>query len=123
MQYCLRVLLCGAALLTLTLGGNALAAPYQEIDTKLLKAMLDKDKSVQLIFPLSRIEYNDLHIAGSINIPLHEIRSMMGELDPSKDYVAYCQTGRRSSAAAFILAQHGFNVYVLEGGTRAVKPT
>jgi rhodanese-related sulfurtransferase len=27
-----------------------------------------------------------------------------------------CDTGRRSSAAAFILSERGFEVYVLEGG-------
>ena len=66
-------------------------------------------------------EYKFDHLHEAINIPLHEIRSMMTGLDPSRDYIAYCQTGRRSSAAAFILAQHGFKVYVLEGGTRAPK--
>ena len=67
-------------------------------------------------------EYKYDHLPQAINIPLHEIRSMMGQLDTARDYIVYCQTGRRSSAAAFILAQRGFNVYVLEGGTRAAKP-
>lgn len=67
-------------------------------------------------------EYKFDHLADAINIPLHEIRNKMRELDPSRDYIAYCQTGRRSSAAAFILAQHGFKVYVLEGGTRTPRP-
>lgn len=66
-------------------------------------------------------EYRFDHLPGAINIPLHEIRSMMGSLDKARDYIAYCQTGRRSSAAAFILAQHGFRVWVLDGGTKAAK--
>jgi rhodanese-related sulfurtransferase len=28
----------------------------------------------------------------------------------------YCDTGRRSSAAAFILVERGFDAYVLKGG-------
>lgn len=64
-------------------------------------------------------EYKFDHLPDAINTPLHEIRSVLGTLDPQKPYIAYCQTGRRSSAAAFILAQHGFNVFVLDGGTRA----
>jgi len=63
-------------------------------------------------------EYKFDHLPEAINTPLHEIRSFLGTLDKNKPYIAYCQTGRRSSAAAFILAQHGFSVFVLEGGTR-----
>ena len=63
-------------------------------------------------------EYTYHHIEGAISAPLHELRSCISQLDDSKEYIVYCQTGRRSSAAAFILAQHGFKALVLEGGTR-----
>lgn len=64
-------------------------------------------------------EYSFDHIQDAINVPLNEIRKHASELDKTKTYVLYCQTGRRSSAAAFILAQHGFDVVVLKDGTRA----
>lgn len=64
-------------------------------------------------------EYSFDHIQGAINLPLNEIRKLATTLDKDKTYILYCQTGRRSSAAAFILAQHGFDVMVLKGGTRA----
>jgi rhodanese-related sulfurtransferase len=63
-------------------------------------------------------EFTYHHIEGAINAPLHELRNSISQLDDSKEYVVYCQTGRRSSAAAFILAQFGFKAVVLEGGTR-----
>ncbi len=63
-------------------------------------------------------EYNYHHIEGAINAPLHELRSFISQLDNTKEYIVYCQTGRRSSAAAFILAQFGLKAMVLEGGTR-----
>jgi rhodanese-related sulfurtransferase len=66
-------------------------------------------------------EYRFEHIPGAINTPLHEIRGLASNLNKEKEYIAYCQTGRRSSAAAFILAQQGFKVFVLEGGTRSCK--
>jgi len=47
----------------------------------------------------------------------------MKTLDKSKQYITYCQTGCRSSAAAFIMVQKGFKVFVLEGGTRAARPS
>jgi rhodanese-related sulfurtransferase len=37
-------------------------------------------------------------------------------LDIDEEYIIYCQSGRRSSAAAFLLAQRGYHVFVLEGG-------
>jgi len=64
-------------------------------------------------------EYSYHHIEGAINAPLHELRSFISQLDNTKEYIVYCQTGRRSSAAAFILAQYGFKAVVLEGGTRS----
>jgi rhodanese-related sulfurtransferase len=39
-------------------------------------------------------------------------------LDRSREYVLYCQSGRRSSAGAFLLAQRGFRAFVLGGGVR-----
>ena len=61
-------------------------------------------------------EYQYDKLPGAINIPLSEIRNAFGALDIDKEYVVYCQSGRRSSAAAFLLAQRGYRVYVLEGG-------
>jgi rhodanese-related sulfurtransferase len=63
-------------------------------------------------------EYKYDHIDGAINLPLNEIRQLAGNLDKSKGYILYCQTGRRSSAAAFVLAQSGVKAVVLIGGTR-----
>lgn len=63
---------------------------------------------------MSEYQYDKLR--GAVNIPLSEIRNAFGALDINKEYVVYCQSGRRSSAAAFLLAQRGYNVYLLEGG-------
>lgn len=38
------------------------------------------------------------------------------QLDKSKPVYVYCRTSNRSSAAAAILKEKGFNVYFLEGG-------
>ena len=44
------------------------------------------------------------------------IRLKLKTLDPSIKYVVCCDTGRRSSAGAFILNERGFQTYVLKGG-------
>jgi CRP-like cAMP-binding protein/rhodanese-related sulfurtransferase len=66
-------------------------------------------------------EHQNLAIEGSINIPLYFIRLKLSALDPKLKYVLYCDTGRRSSAAAFILVEHGFDAFVLRGGLDSVE--
>ena len=61
-------------------------------------------------------EYQNLAIDGSINIPLYFVRLKLNALDRKTPYVVVCDTGRRSSAAAFILSERGFEAYVLKGG-------
>lgn len=61
-------------------------------------------------------EYRLDRLEGAVNVPLNEIRNSFAALDPARELVVYCQSGRRSSAAAFLLAQRGFRVSVLEGG-------
>lgn len=68
-------------------------------------------------------EYQYDKLPGAINVPLAEVRNMFAVLDRSKEYVAYCQSGRRSAAAAFLFAQRGFKVWVLEGGLKVAERT
>lgn len=66
-------------------------------------------------------EYQYDRLPGAINVPLNEVRNMLPVLDRSREYVVYCQTGRRSSAAAFLFSQHAFQVCVLDGGLRSAR--
>jgi CRP-like cAMP-binding protein len=66
-------------------------------------------------------EHRHSAIKGSTNIPLYLLRLKAGSLDPERSYVLYCETGNRSSAAAFLLSERGFDVYVLEGGLAALR--
>lgn len=68
-------------------------------------------------------EYRYDKLRGAINVPLNEIRNSIGVLNRSKKYITYCQSGRRSAAAAFILAQAGYDVQVLDGGLWSVSRT
>ena len=52
----------------------------------------------------------------AVNLPLYVLRHKLDVLDRDTPYIVYCDTGRRSSAAAFILNQQGFEAAVLEGG-------
>lgn len=67
-------------------------------------------------------EYKRHRLPGAINIPLHELRSRLDELDNTIPYICYCSTGRRSSAAAFLLSQKGLRASVLSGGIQIMNP-
>ena len=59
-------------------------------------------------------------IKGSLNIPLFMLRLKSESLDQAKKYICYCDTGRRSSAAAFLLSERGFEAHLLRGGLQAM---
>lgn len=61
-------------------------------------------------------EFENYHEAGAINIPLYFIRLKLNALDTKTTYVVCCDTGRRSSAGAFVLNERGFDTRVLRGG-------
>jgi rhodanese-related sulfurtransferase len=65
-------------------------------------------------------EFRHDRMPGARNVPLNEIRDAIGVLDRGKKYIACCQSGQRSAAAAFILAQAGYDVEVLDGGLWSV---
>ena len=54
--------------------------------------------------------------ANAMNLPLYLLRHKLDALDRKTPYVVYCDTGRRSAAAAFILKPRGFETAVLKGG-------
>jgi len=61
-------------------------------------------------------EFENHHMDGAINIPLYFIRLKINTLDKHKIYVVCCDTGRRSSAGAYILNERGYQAYVLQDG-------
>lgn len=65
-------------------------------------------------------EYRQDGLPGAINIPLNELRDALPGLSRDHEYIVYCQTGRRSSAAAFLLSQRGLRACLLEGGLKSM---
>lgn len=57
-------------------------------------------------------------IKGSQHIPLHRLRSRIGELEKyrNREIVCYCQTGNRSLTAAGALRRFGFSASSMDGG-------
>lgn len=67
-------------------------------------------------------EFEGFRMQGAINVPLYFIRLKLKSLDRNTHYIVCCDTGRRSSAAAYILNERGFRASVLRGGLAAVAP-
>jgi len=61
-------------------------------------------------------EFDNQHLDDAVNIPLYFIRLKINTLDQDRPYVVCCDTGRRSSAGAYILSERGFQAYVLRDG-------
>jgi len=64
-------------------------------------------------------EFQNFRVPDAMNIPLYFIRLKLNALDRNIRYVVCCDTGRRSSAAAYILSERGYEAYVLTGGLSA----
>jgi rhodanese-related sulfurtransferase len=65
------------------------------------------------------IAFEHYHMPKAINIPLYSIRLKLKSLDRNMRYVVCCDTGRRSSACAYILSERGFHASVLRDGLSA----
>lgn len=61
-------------------------------------------------------EFDQHYLREALNMPLAGLRLKSRLLDPGRAYVAYCDTGRRSTTAAFLLKNAGLDVFVLDGG-------
>ena len=67
-----------------------------------------------------RGEWQNAHLPGAYNLPLHELRMHAHRLDAGIPYVCYCNSGRRAAAAAHILRQLGFTASALAGHYRYI---
>ena len=83
------VCLLAAALLTVSICSvPVFAAGPVEVDAERVKALMDADEAL-VIFPLSPIEFNNLHIKGSVNIPIDQIPTDL-PADLAQPLVFYC---------------------------------
>ena len=63
-----------------------------------------------------KAEYARGSLVGALNLPLRELRERATELDTDLPVVAFCDTGRRSASATFLLTERGFDARWVEKG-------
>lgn len=88
-----------------------------------LKSRLDAGSDVVLLDVRTPEEYRDGHLAGSVNLPLHQVAGTLaanaGEFGryAESPVVVVCRSGSRAHAAARMLRKAGLrDVRVLAGG-------
>ena len=80
----------------------------------------ETDKEVVYLDIRSQEEFDYKHINNAFHIPLNLLRLKVRLLDKEKRYCVYCNSGRRSFAAAYLLSQKGYKVSVLDSGLRGI---
>lgn len=65
-------------------------------------------------------EYERAHALESLHMPLQLLRLKARLLDPQRTYLCYCDSGKRSANAVFLLSQMGFSAYLLRDGLDAL---
>jgi rhodanese-related sulfurtransferase len=121
------------ATVTMASDGSLLMLRKAEFDALLSEPLLVRCSPAEAIQRTARgavwldvrlaAEYQHDGLPSAINVPLNELRNVIPLLDEAREYIVYCQTGRRSAAAAFLLSQRGLNVAVLDGGLRGLTGT
>lgn len=66
-------------------------------------------------------DYERGHAMQALHMPLHLLRLKTRLLDPQRPYLCYCESGKRSANAVFLLTQLGFTAYALQGGLDALS--
>jgi len=69
-----------------------------------------------------KLEYEQSHVNGAINIPLSELRERTDEIPTEKPLFLYCRSGARSYNAVLALQHLGFsNLYNISGGFMGIS--
>ena len=96
---------------------------YTDINSEDFRGQFASGESgeYQLIDVREEEEHAEVHIPGTINIPLSEFPARLDEVSEDAPVVLVCNTGVRSSQAALLLAGMGYDqdlIFNLEDGTK-----
>ncbi len=88
-----------------------------QISVPELHEMINSAVEMNLVDVRAVSEYEDFHIEGAVNIPVHELRERYHELETKAKNVLICGSGQRSSMGCSLLLQQGFkSIHNVAGG-------
>ncbi len=82
-------------------------------------ALEDAGATFQLVDVRLADEFARGHVSGAINLPLARLRELAVQLDPNRACAVYCDSGRRSASATYLLCERGFDAHLVAGGVPA----
>lgn len=88
---------------------------FKTVMTNELELLLKGPNPINLIDVREPYEYRSGHIPGAINMPLSDFH--IDKLDKNQEYYLICFSGSRSIEAARALANYGYKVINILGGT------
>lgn len=95
--------------------------PVTNLTVEEARARLDAARPGELTLLDVRMEpeYAEFHLPGARLLPLPDLPDRLDDLDRTRPVMVYCRSGKRSAAAANLLAGAGFSVLNLLGGAMA----
>lgn len=92
-----------------------------EIDAQELERRFRDRRVPQLIDVRTPGEWRESHIAGAVNAPITELKSLLASLslDRNRPVVAICRSAHRSIPAVRLLRAEGFDACQLRQGMQA----
>ena len=92
-------------------------AHCKRYDVRALEQLMTDVEDLQVVDVRQPGETANGTIPGAVEIPLTELNQRLGSLDPAKPTVVYCAGGYRSSVAASLMRNAGFEeVADIDGG-------
>ena len=86
---------------------NLLSGSFKQVNVDKVRDLVEK--GAYIVDVRERMEYENGHIKGAVNIPLSELRDRVNEIPKDKPVYLYCRTGQRSYNAALALQNLGCN--------------
>lgn len=85
--------------------------------------LLDAGGEVVIVDVRTRAEHEERRIAGSVNVPVEQLRSNIAQFAPDKSVpvAVYCLSGGRAGSAVGILKGLGYRTVVNLGGINSWK--
>jgi rhodanese-related sulfurtransferase len=92
------------------------------LDQERFQELLDKNPDAVVVDVRTKAEFEADHLPKAIHMDYFapDLIEQMEALDPSKTYLIYCRSGRRSVRVCVLMRNSGFgSVYNLDGGIKA----
>lgn len=93
-----------------------MSQPVNTIEAKNVEDKLNNEENLSIIDVREDEEVAAGMIPGAAHIKLSDIPERYTDLDPEKEYILVCRSGRRSEKAAEFLQDQGLKVKNMTGG-------